>query len=342
METDHRKGLIYAIITATFWGFMAIVLKVVTYELPPVTVVWFRFLTAFLVLGLWTLLFRRKDFRIFARPPWMLFLAALFLGGNYMGFIAGIKYVSPSASQIFIQFAPVGFALSGILIFREHVNWRHLIGFALVLAGIGLFYSEQLADLAEKGTGEHFTLGMFLVLGGGLSWAVFATFQKMLVKKVRPNQLNLFIYGFWALMLIPLVRFAKLEGMPPTYWILLVYLGLNTVIAYGSLALAIKYTHATRVSVIITLNPVLTFVSMALLTRMEVTWIEPEAFSFLSFLGAVTVLSGAITVIMAGRRRKNSGYPSSSSRFFRLNRREVKSMNPPKSIMKTPDQRLML
>ncbi len=305
MGNDHRKGLIYAIITATFWGFMAIVLKVVTYQLPPVTVVWFRFLTAFLVLGTWTLIFQRKDFRIFKRPPFLLFFAALFLGGNYLGFIAGIKYVSPSASQIFIQVAPVGFALSGILIFREHVNWRHLVGFIMVLAGIALFYSEQLADLTGSGRGEHFTLGMFLVLGGGVSWAVFATLQKMLVKRVRPNQLNLFIYGFWSVLLFPLVRFDLLRGMPATYWFLLLYLGMNTVIAYGSLALAIKYTHATRVSVIITLNPVLTFVSMALLTRMEVAWIEPEDFSMLSFMGALTVLAGAITVIMAGR--KNAG-----------------------------------
>ena len=62
MGSDNRKGVIYAAITASMWGFMAIVLKVITYELPPLTVVWFRFFIAFLVLGLWTLLFRRRDF----------------------------------------------------------------------------------------------------------------------------------------------------------------------------------------------------------------------------------------------------------------------------------------
>jgi drug/metabolite transporter (DMT)-like permease len=304
MGTDNRKGVIYAIFTASLWGFMAIVLKVITYELPPATVVWFRFLVAFLVLSIWTLIFRRADFLIFRKPPRLLFLAAIFLGLNYLGFIAGIKYVSPSTSQVFIQIAPVSFALSGIIIFREHVNWKHIVGFILVLSGIGLFYSEQLKGLS--GTGEHFTLGMLLVLGGGLSWAVFATLQKTLVKNHEPNQMNLFIYGFCALALLPLVQFGKLQGMPYVNWLLLLYLGLNTVLAYGSLSLAIKFTEATRVSVIITLNPIITFVTMAILTNMDVSWVEAESFSMLSFIGALTVLSGAILVISAGWRKKSS------------------------------------
>ena len=298
MGTDNRKGLLYAIFTASLWGFMAIFLKVITDELPPVTVVWFRFLFAFLVLGTWTLIFRRSDFSIFRRPPLLLFLAALFLGLNYLGFIAGIKHVSPSSSQVFIQIAPVSFALSGIIIFREQVNWKHIVGFVLVLTGIGLFYSEQIRELA--GSGEHFTRGMLLVLGGGLSWAVFATLQKALVQTLRPNQLNLFIYGFCSLALAPMVHFSSLQGMSATNWYLLIYLGINTVLASGSLALAIKFTEATRVSVIITLNPIITFVSMAILTRMEVQWIEPEAFSMFSLIGALTVLGGAIMVISAG------------------------------------------
>lgn len=302
MGIDNRKGVMYAVFTASLWGFMAIVLKVITHELPPVTVVWFRFFTAFLVLGLYTLLFRRRDFSIFLRPPGLLILAALFLGLNYTGFITGIKYISPSSSQVFIQVAPVSFALSGIIIFREHVNWKHIVGFLFVLSGIGLFYSEQIRELTSAG--EHFTKGMLLVLGGGLSWAVFATMQKSLVRDHSPNQLNLFIYGFCTLMLIPLVKFSKLIGMPATNWYLLFYLGLNTVLAYGSLAMAIKFTEATRVSVIITLNPIITFVSMAVLTRMEVSWIEPETFSVLSFLGALTVVGGAILVISAGWTKK--------------------------------------
>ena len=93
--------------------------------------------------------------------------------------------------------------------------------------------------------------------------------------------------------------------MSAAHWVLLIYLGLNTVLAYGSLAMAIKLTEATRVSVIITLNPIITFVTMAILSRMQVSWIEPETFSLISILGALSVLGGAILVISAGWKRRS-------------------------------------
>ena len=301
MMTNNSKGILYASLTAALWGFLAIALKVAVTELSPVTVVWFRFTTAFALLAVLTFLFKRSDFLIYKKPPWRLILAAIFLGMNYFGFISGVKYVSPSSSQVFIMIAPVTFAISGIILFKEHVSWKHIVGFCLVIAGIILFYSEQLATLAE--TDHHFTRGMLLIFGGGISWTVFASLQKSLVKKYSPNQLNLFIYSFCALLFLPFVQFSKFEGLTAGDWILLFYLGANTVLAYGSLALAIKYTEATKVSVIITINPIITFVTMAILGKMNVSWIEPESFTLFSIIGALIVLCGAMVVILAGRRK---------------------------------------
>lgn len=300
---SNTKGILYASITASLWGFLAIALKIAVTDLSPVTVVWFRFTTAIITLGIVTAIFRRKDFIIFRKLHWMLPLTAVFLGFNYLGFISGIKYVSPSSSQVFIMVAPVSFALSGIIIFREKVTLQHIIGFAVVVTGIFLFYSEQIRELIH--TDNHFTRGMLLIFGGGLSWAVFASLQKKLLKTYGPNQLNLFIYTFCSLMFLPFAQFFKLPELSGGEYILLYYLGLNTVLAYGSLSLAIKYTEANKVSVIITLNPIITFVTMAILSRMQVSWIEPESFSVLSIVGALTVLGGAVTVILAGRPRHN-------------------------------------
>lgn len=297
MEYNHRKGSLYAVAAALLWGFLAIALKVLTGVLDPVTVVWFRFATAFLILALWTLIFRRKDFEIFRRPPHLLFLGALFLGLNYLGFISGVKYVSPTTSQIFIQIGPVTFAMAGIVLFREMLSWKHIVGFLLVIAGMFLFYSEQLRALG--GGGEDVTKGLLLVLGGGISWAAFAVVQKKLLKSVEANQLNLFIYAACALVLLPMANFSRLGELTPGLWIVLVYTGLNTVLAYGSLALAIKWTAAARVSVILTMNPIITFVVMVIVGRMDVSWVEAESFTLLSLSGAAVVLAGAVLVISA-------------------------------------------
>jgi drug/metabolite transporter (DMT)-like permease len=206
---------------------------------------------------------------------------------------------------VFIQVGPVSFAFAGILIFKEYVNWKHILGLLMVIAGISLFYSEQIGELI--GSEGEYTLGMVMIFGGGLSWATFASLQKKLVQSYSTNQLNIFIYGLCSIVFLPFVSFHKFPGLMPDDWALLTFLGLNTVLAYGSLALAIKFTQAAKVSVIITLNPIITFVLMAFLTRAEVQWIEPERFTILSIVGALTVLSGAILVITAGRRQKDPG-----------------------------------
>lgn len=299
--SDNSKGILFASLTALLWGFLAIALKVAVSDLSPVTVVWFRFATAFVITVVLTLLFRRSDFSIFRKPPLLLFAAALFLGMNYLGFISGIKYVTPSSSQVFIMIAPVSFAISGIVVFREKVNWQHILGFIVVIAGILLFYSEQISQI--KDVDSKFTRGMLLIFGGGLSWAVFSSLQKSLVRNYSPNQLNMFVYAMCSLLFLPFVQFGKFTGLETSDWLLLVYLGANTVFAYGSLVLAIKYIEANKVSVIITMNPIITFVSMAVLGLMNVSWIEAEHFTVLSIIGAFSVLVGAITVILAGKRK---------------------------------------
>jgi drug/metabolite transporter (DMT)-like permease len=248
------------------------------------------------------LIFDRKDIILLKRPPFKAIIAAFFLGLNYLGFISGVRYTSPSNAQVFIQLGSVGFALAGIFIYKEKVGWKHIVGFIMVLIGIALFYYEQLAAL--KGQNGEYTRGILLVSAGGISWAVFASIQKGLVTKIGPNQLNLVIYAFCSLVFLPFINIRQMLQLNLLEWLVLIFLGLNTVLAYGFLAIAIKYAEATKVSVIIALNPILTFVGMAVLGAYEVSWIEAEHFTFLSIVGAVIVLAGAIITILSRRKKE--------------------------------------
>jgi drug/metabolite transporter (DMT)-like permease len=295
-------GLVYAGFTALLWGLLAIAVKFTVNTLDPISVVWFRFSFSFVVLLIWMLIFDRKDIGLLRRPPYKALIAAFFLGLNYLGFISGVRYTSPSNAQVFIQLGSVGFALAGIFIYKEKVGWKHIVGFIMVLTGIAIFYYEQLAAL--KGINGEYTKGILMVSAAGISWAVFASIQKGLVAKLGPNQLNLVIYAFCSLVFLPFINFRHLLQLNITEWLVLLFLGLNTVLAYGFLAIAIKYAEATKVSVIIALNPILTFVGMAVLGAYEVSWMEPEHFTLLSIVGAVIVLAGAIITILS--RRKNT------------------------------------
>lgn len=293
--SKNTIGILYASFTALLWGFLAIALKVSLQDLDPVTVVWFRFCIAFTSLLILMLIFDRSFVKTFKKPPLILFIAAFFLGMNYFGFITGIHYTTPSSAQVFIQIGPVTLGLSGIILFKERLTWKHVTGFLMLVMGFIIFYSTQVNGLIKQN--EEFTRGMFFVIFGGLSWAVFSIFQKILVRTYNPNHLNLFIYGFASLMFLPFADFTGLDKLNMGDWLLLVFLGLNTLFAYGSLALALKYAEANKISVIITLNPIITFGIMAMLEAAAVTWISHENFSLFALLGAAIVFGGAVLVI---------------------------------------------
>ncbi len=299
---DSSKGIFFAVITALLWGFLAIALKVALQVLPPATIVWFRFFVAFVLLLIYFLSIKPSVISIFRKPPLKLIFAAVFLGLNYLGFITGVHFTSPSNAQVFIQIGPVLFALSGIFIFHEKLTWQNFVGFLLLIAGLILFYSIQ-TDVDFSGT-ANFNKGVLWVIGGALAWALFAFLQKQLVVNYSTGQLNLFIYGLCSVLALPFVEFGELTNLTTGMWILLVFLGVNTLLAYGSLSLAIKYAEANKVSAIITLNPLITFLTMAILANMNVLWIERENFTMMSFMAALVVLSGATLVVFF---RKKSG-----------------------------------
>ena len=268
----------------------------------PVSVVWFRFTIAFLVLLVLMLIFDRSFVKVYRRPPLILFAASVFLGFNYVGFISGIHQKTPANAQVFIQIGPVGLALIGILFFKEKITWKHVIGFTILLGGLSLFYSEQLSELA--GTKGNYSRGITYIILGGISWASFSMLQKILVKTRNPNHLNIFIYGFCSLMFLPFIEFSRIPTLLLNEWLLLIFLGLNTVFAYGSLSLALKYAEANKVSVILTMNPIITFIVMTILEVAAVSWIEFEHFTVLSIAGAVLVFGGALVVILSRQKNK--------------------------------------
>ena len=302
-KSTYLKGILFACITAMLWGFLAIGLKVAVMEIPTLNIIWFRFVVAFGILFIYFLVWRPKDLSIIIKPPWKLIVAAVCLGINYFGFNEGVNYTSPSSAQVFIQSGPLLLALAGLVIFKEKISWKQGLGFLLAILGFVLFYSQQV-NFSE---GNNYTIGMLLLLLGGVSWAAYSVFQKQLVKTWHVQRLNLLIYGIPVLLYTPLVDYSNFSGISFGYWVLLVALGVNTLIAYGSLAMALKYLEANKVSIIITLNPVITFVAMAIIGVAEVSWIAKENFTMPTIIGALMVLAGALIVLSlrrGGRTKK--------------------------------------
>ncbi|MCC5932156.1 MAG: DMT family transporter [Cyclobacteriaceae bacterium] len=289
-------GVLLACVTALFWGFLAIALKVVVAEIHPVTIVWFRMFLAFSSLFIYFIIFKPSALRLFLRPPLYLLVAGAGLSLNFLGFNHGIALTTPGIAQIFIQLGPILLALAGIALFGEKLSLRQFLGFVTAAAGFSLFYQTQLSGF--KAGEEVYIKGVIWLVIAALAWLLFAIMQKPLLKKHQAQELNLVIYAMATILYTPFADYSSFASFNLNTWLLLLFLGINTLVAYGCLVESFKYIEANKVSIIITLNPVITFIAMAAFEYYHVTWIDPEIFSPLTFLGAALVLGGAIMVVL--------------------------------------------
>lgn len=300
--SNNLKGILYASLTAACFGFLPILLKVANRAVESETLVWFRFVISFVILASWQTYKNPQSLKILIKPPLLLIIAALGLSWNYMGFMLGVAYTSPSNAQLIMQTGTISLALAGIFIFKEKVRFWQLVGFVLAAIGFVFFYSQQIKLMI--GQVDQYNAGVLFTLTSALAWTTYAILQKKLVIKYPPGNLNLFLFGLPSLIYIPFVNWSTLTGLGWIWWTLIILLGLNTFIAYTSLASAFKFIEANKISMIVLLNPMITFLIMGFLTWMNVSWIEGEKFSILSLAGATIVLAGAFLVVKKPQKIK--------------------------------------
>jgi drug/metabolite transporter (DMT)-like permease len=296
------KGILLACTTAVFWGILAIALKFTVKYIHPYSIVWIRYLFAFLSISIWFLITDKKKLGIIFRPPLLLLTGAIFLGINYIGYMQGIRYSGPENAQILIQLGPIMLAAAGIIFFKERLSFRQFMGF--IIAGIGLyiFFNDQSGhSLVDK---SEYKLSVFYLVIAAVSWSIYGISQKKLVRTWPSQQLNLVIFGLPVLLFLPFVNFSDFTGLSMKMWLILLFLGVNTIIPYAAFAACLKYIEANKASIIIILNPIITFLVMALLTWLDVTWITHENITLYGFAGVAFVLSGAVLAILPKRSKQ--------------------------------------
>lgn len=299
---ERSKGLLMASTTALSWAALAIGLKLALSYSSPGTIVWFRMLVAFIGLTSIYLLRSPKQLRILWHPPILGIFAGVCLAANYFGYMKGVELTSASNTQIMIQTGPLTLILIGIFYFKEIPTRQQTIGFLVAATGFFFFYWDQILAAAENS--EQFILGDLWIAMAALTWALFATFQKILSPNWTPQQINILIYTIATLALLPLSDTSEMATWSWPVWLLMLALGLNTIIAYGALGEALKRIPASQVSLIISLNPLLTLLLMAGLAFAEVTWIAPEPIDWRGYLGALLVVSGVALAV--SRKRKTT------------------------------------
>ena len=297
-----RLGLALSLFTTFLWGILPIGLAVTVQALNVSTVTWFRFFTAYLILGIY-LVARQKlppIEKVEKIPLKLLGIAVVYLAINYFLFMQGLAYTSPSHAEVLIQVAPVLMGLGGIFIFKEKYTLRQWFGLGILTLGFVIFFNEQLRTFMATPT--KYMLGSIFVIIGAVAWAVYAMAQKQLLQILPSSGIMLLLYGSCAIVFGLASNPLQLLIISPLHWGMLLFCALNTVFAYGAFAESLSHWEASKVSAVLALAPIVTLVSMRIVSVFFPGLVEPEKLTVLAVVGAVLVVSGSIAIALGKNR----------------------------------------
>ena len=289
------------------WGLLPLPLKVLLRAMDPAadgaaTIVWYRFLIASILLGA-GLAARGQlpKLRTLGRGGWILLaLAVAGLGLNYIAYMRGLHLTTPATSQVVIQLAPPLLALGGLLIFRERFTRLQWIGFAGILLGLGLFFGAQIAAFLDNL--EQYYAGTAWVAAAALVWAVYGLAQKQLLVQLSSQGVLICVYAGCAIAFAPLASPGAILELTGVQVGLLLFCGLNTVIAYGCFSEALAHWEASRVSAVLALTPLATIAFSAIAGRYWADALGPDPLTSWALVGTAIVVVGSMTTALGGRR----------------------------------------
>lgn len=287
MDKEHRKAVLFLILTALLWSTGGMLIKLVSWN--SVAIAGAR--SAIAALMLWAVMKRPK-----------LKLSFSFIGGVLMYAATVILFVSSTklttaASAILLQYtAPIYVAIFGYWILKERATLIDWVTIVVVLGGMVLFFVD---DLSGGGL-----VGNVLGVLSGITFAFMIMFMR---KEKNDDPLAVVFWGnvLTALVCIPFMA----ESVPDTRSILgLILLGVFQLgLAYIFYARAIRHINALEAVLIQIIEP--------LLNPLWVLLFVGERPSLRSLIGGAIVLATILGrgLLNAIKEKDNGGRPRPGS-----------------------------
>src|SRR5690606_30708200 len=116
-------------------------------------------------------------------------------------------------------------------------------------------------------TTDSYLAGVALILGAAVTWCFYGLAQKKLLAVHDAKDILFLICITGTLLFWPLAEPRQILALNTSELAVLIFCGLNTIIAYGSFGLAMSHWESSRVSAILPLAPLLTLLFTSGLNR---------------------------------------------------------------------------
>ncbi|PEA13552.1 EamA family transporter [Bacillus thuringiensis] len=220
-------GAIYLSLAASIWGGMYVVSKYVLDFIPPLTLVWLRFIIAFVVLyGILKLAEKKQKKKVTIRKKdWLLFAWIGFIGyfiSITCQFI-GTKLSDAHTGSLVTSATPAFMVIFAALILKEKLTARRLLSTIIATIGVIIVIGWDIE------IGSYF-IGTIILVGAAITWALLSIYVK--IASIQFSSLVITTYAiFFSLFFITPFMIGELQtssiGTVNTYVILgVLYLGI--------------------------------------------------------------------------------------------------------------------
>lgn len=281
-------GALFLSIAASIWGAMYVVVKVVVEVVPPLELVWMRYVIAVITLAF--IGFCMKQSWRIAKKDWLItFLVGLF--GNTISIVTqemGTMLSTAQMGAIITSTTPAFMVLFARLILKEKITLKKCLSIALATIGVGIIVGSGQINLTQQ-------LGGFYLLIAALTWALMS----VLVKRI-PTQYSQIVITTYSsivavILLTPLVlpRLNNLDFssvLQPTISGGLLYLGIvSTAGGFFLWNKGLQLMNASSGGLFFFFQPIVgTFLGWLLLG---------ETIGITFWLGTILIFSGVFIVI---------------------------------------------
>jgi drug/metabolite transporter (DMT)-like permease len=280
-------GGLYLAVAASIWGGMYVISKIVLETVPPLELVWLRYVVALAALLL-TLLVTRQPWRI----GWKNMLNVIAIGviGYDVSIWAQFRGTQLSSAQmgaVITSATPAFMVIFARILLGERVNVRKALSVGLSTVGV-------LMVIGVRGFAGSHTLGGLILGLAALTWALMSVLVKRVPSEISPLTMTTYAIFVATVVLTP-TAIKHLSGMVdsllhPEVWGGVLYLGVvSTAGAFYLWNKGLQMVDATTSGVYFFFQP---------LVGTMLGWlILGETVGLLFWLGAVLILSSVLLVL---------------------------------------------
>lgn len=289
-KRNNYIGFAFAIITVIIWSGNFIIARGVYQKIPPVTLAFYRWLLASLIIFfLGYNKFSAEKKIVFAN--WKYFFWVALLGitlFNTFIYIAGHTTSAINLALIGTTAAPIFAVIISAIFLKENIAPLRIVGLLLCIAGVVVLLAKGSINTLLA---FRFTAGDIWILMSAFVFSIYTILVKRKPTTISPVTFLFVVFIFGTFLLLPMFIIENII-MPPVIWDnnlagSILYLGIGaSVIAFFCWNTAIEKIGSVRTALFGNLIPVL--------STLEAVWLLNETITIVHIISFVLVILGLV------------------------------------------------